>query len=249
MTHAADLPKPLGFPNCPRCPYVLTGTPETCALCAAKTIKPLAQHHCALCSQNLSAAGAACWNKICNWTPEQRFFTRVDAIALFAYPLESAIKRFKYDEGNAGWGTIFGRLVVGWLNAHADEVADIDLILGNPTAPDRIPIQHIEAMMKAAHAEDSLGRWHIADPESPVLIKWHETKKSAVGGVRWSEKMEAAREHAAALRLRQGVEGKRILLVDDVFTTGSQFYTVGKFLMETGKAKEVRGLVLARVPR
>lgn len=60
--------------------------------------------------------------------------------------------------------------------------------------------------------------------------------------------MEAAREHAAALKLRQSVEGKRVLLVDDVFTTGSQFHTVGKFLMDTGKAKEVRGLVLARVP-
>ncbi|OKJ46898.1 hypothetical protein AMK27_39600 [Streptomyces sp. CB02009] len=103
-------------------------------------------------------------------------------------------------------------------------------------------------MMKAAHAEDGLGRWPIADPESPVLLKRHETKKSAGGGVRWNEKMEAAREHAAALSLRQDVEGKRILLVDDVFTTGSQFHTVGKFLMETGKAKEVRGLVLARVP-
>ncbi|MFJ7911044.1 hypothetical protein [Kitasatospora sp. NPDC096204] len=39
--------------------------------------------------------------------------------------------------------------------------------------------------------------------------------------------------------------GKRILPVDEVFTTGPRFHTVGKFLIETGEAKEVRGLVLA----
>ncbi|MBV7249225.1 hypothetical protein KDV96_36670 [Streptomyces sp. MW-W600-10] len=101
-------------------------------------------------------------------------------------------------------------------------------------------------MMKAAHAEDGLDRWPLAAPDSPVLVKTRETAKSAGKG--WHEKMDAAREHAAALRLRQSVEDKRILLVDDVFTTGSQFHTVGKFLREAGKAKEVRGLVLARVP-
>ncbi len=250
MTNAADLPKPLGFPNCRLCAYKGNGTPALCAKCAARTLKPLAEHHCAVCGQNLATPTSKCWNIICGWEPRVRRFTRVDAVALYATPLEQTIKEYKYGHkpGSIGWGTIFGRLLVGWLNAHAAEIADIDLIFGNPTAPDRTPLQHIEAMMKAAHAEDSLGRWPIADPESPVLIKQHETKKSAGGGVRWGDKMEAAREHAAALKLRQSVEGKRVLLVDDVFTTGSQFHTVGKFLMETGKAKEVRGLVLARVP-
>ncbi|MEU0664324.1 ComF family protein [Streptomyces lavendulocolor] len=247
MTHAADLPQPLGFPKCARCPYVLTGTPEVCALCASKTIRLLAEQHCALCGQNLRTADAACWNIICGWTPEQRFFTRVDAVALFAHPLETVIKKFKYDDGNAGWGTIFGRLIVGWLNAHADEVADIDLIIGNPSAPGRTPIQHIETIMSAAYKEDSLGRWPIADPSTPVLIKTHETKKSASGGVRWTEKMEAAKEHAA-LKLHVPVQGKRILLVDDVFTTGATFHAVGKRLKQEARALRVRGLVLARVP-
>ncbi|MET8454464.1 phosphoribosyltransferase family protein [Streptomyces sp. NPDC005209] len=60
--------------------------------------------------------------------------------------------------------------------------------------------------------------------------------------------MHAAREHAAALKLRQSVEGRRILLVDDVFTTGTTFHTVDKRLMTECGASEVRDLVLARVP-
>ncbi|MFI8515391.1 ComF family protein [Streptomyces sp. NPDC085460] len=203
-----------------------------------------------MCSQTLAVPGAKCGNIICGWSAGTRFFTRVDALALYATPLEQTIKEYKYDlkAGSQGWGVIFGRLIVGWLEANEHLVDDIELIIGNPTAPDRTPLQHIETMMKAAHTEDALGRWPIADPESPVLIKQHETKKSATGGVRWAEKMEAAREHASALRLRQSVKGKRVLLVDDVFTTGSQFHTVSRFLIERGHAREVRGLVLARVP-
>lgn len=210
-------------------------------------MRPLAEHHCELCSQSLSAAGAPCRNPICGWAPEHRHFTRVDAIALFAHPLEQPIKALKYD-GKAGWAMIFGRLIVGWLNDHQDEMADIDLIIGNPSAPGRLPLQHVETIMAAAYTEDTVDRWPIVHPNSPVLIKLYETPKSAGGGVSWAEKMAAAKAHAAALYLRQSVAGKRILLVDDVFTTGATFHTVGKLLMTQARALEVRGLVLARVP-
>jgi len=125
-------------------------------------------------------------------------------------------------------------------------MADIDVIIGNPTAPGRTPLQHVEEIMRAAHAEDALGRWPIADPDNPILVKTRETKKSAKGN--WPEKMQAAREHAAALRIRRSLEGQRILLIDDVFTTGATFHTVGKRLIEEAGALEIRGLVLGRVP-
>ncbi|MCX4666551.1 ComF family protein [Streptomyces sp. NBC_01381] len=210
-------------------------------------MRPLAEHHCAVCSQSLDAPDATCRNKICRWSPERRCFTRVDALALFAHPLEQPIKRFKYD-GRKGWSKVFGRLIVGWLEEHRRQVADIDLIIGNPTAPDRVPLQHIETIMESAYTEDTLDQWPIADPDSPVLTKKYETKKSASGGAQWADKLQAAEEHAKALRFHRSVEGKRILLIDDVFTTGATFHTVGKRLIAEGKATEVRGLVLARVP-
>ncbi|MFD9458738.1 ComF family protein [Streptomyces sp. NPDC059985] len=223
------------------------GSPAVCSECAARSMRPLAEHHCVICSQSLSVAGANCRNPICNWTQLQRSFTRVGAVALFAAPLTNPVKAFKYDQGKAGWAVIFGRLIVGWMNNHAEEMAGIDLVIGNPSAADRKPLQHIEAIMVAAHAEDTTGRWPITTPDSPVLVKLQETPKSAGEGARWSAKMDAARAHAAALELQQSVRGKRILLVDDVFTTGATFHTVGKLLTEAGAA-EVRGLVLARVP-
>ncbi|MFD7019870.1 hypothetical protein [Streptomyces sp. NPDC059928] len=61
----------------------------------------------------------------------------VDAIAMYSGALDQVLKRYKYPSSRHGWAAIFGRLLVGWLEAHADHVADIDLILGNPVASSR----------------------------------------------------------------------------------------------------------------
>ena len=64
------------------------------------------------------------------------------------------------------------------------------------------------------------------------------------------EKRKAAHAHAVSLRWSgdpAAIRGARILLVDDVFTSGSQLQYVALRLRASG-ASEVRGLVLARVP-
>ncbi|TDD27357.1 ComF family protein [Actinomadura sp. KC06] len=189
------------------------------------------------------AVGAPCSNTICRWHPSVRGFAKVDAIAMFSSPLDAAIRAFKYQADKAAWAYVFGRLVLGWLEAHADDVADVDLILGNPTPVNRQPVQHIERILAAAAAEDTIGRWPLAPYR--VLVKPEPTPRSAGGS--WQAKMSAAREHAAALRLNEPVTGKRIILFDDIFTTGAQTSQVSLMLRQAG-AVSVRGLVLARTP-
>ncbi|MCP2314281.1 ComF family protein [Kitasatospora paracochleata] len=224
---------------------MLTGAPEICAACAGATLPPVARAHCPVCSQALAAVGAVCGNRICGWPPEQRYFTRVDAVAMYDGAMKQTLPRLKYD-GRTGWALIYGRLVVGWLDNHAAEVADIDVIIGNPTAPDRRP-QHVEAIMRAARDANRTGRWPIADPDKPLLVKTAATGTSAASGAFWQSKWTAAQAHAAALEVRSPVTGLTVLLVDDVFTTGAQMVTVSRLLREHG-AREVRGLVLARAP-
>lgn len=248
MTHISDLPEPLGFPRCRECAYRIVGTAAVCAACATKTIKPIADAHCLTCSQSLSEPNALCGNVICGWPLDLRAFSRVDAVALHTDHLRTSLAALKYN-GKTGWALIFGRLIVGWLEQHADEVADISVIIANPSAPGRQPVQHTETIMKAARAEDPLARWPLSDPDDPshpVLVKIRPTARSA--GYGWQAKMTAAREHADALELRGDVKGKRILLIDDVFTTGAQFHTVARYLKNNCGAEEVRGLVLARAP-
>ncbi|MEV0589620.1 hypothetical protein [Nonomuraea sp. NPDC050310] len=223
-----------------------SGSAATCAACAARTLTPVAVRHCKTCSQQLPADGTStCSNRICGYPwPAMRGFSRVDAIAMYTAPLSQAIQALKY-EGRTGWATIFGRLVVGWLNLHPGRSAGVTHIMGNPSEPDRQPLQHIEAIMAAAWAEDVTQSWPLPHPDEPMLTKLRPTASSAGGGR--AAKQSAAREHAQALRLSGSIDGATILLIDDVFTTGSQFHEVGRFLIGHG-AVDVRGLVLARVP-
>ena len=241
-----ELPIPLGFPRCAQCPYRVNGTPQICADCAARVVQPVADARCQVCSQTLAGPEARCGNAICHWPLDLRRFTRVDAVAMYSGHLEAALKRFKYPPSRVGWAAIFGRLLVGWLQAHERDVADIDLIIGNPAHAERQPFQHIEAILRAAHAEDTTQRWPLPHPDHPPLTKTTDTPRSA-GGT-WDAKITAARHHAAALRLHTDIADRRILLFDDLFTTGAQFHAVARYLRHAGGASEVRGLVLARVP-
>jgi len=239
------LPEPLGFPRCPDCAYKLTGAPAICAACADATLPQVPAAHCLVCSQALDGAGTACGNRICGWPIEQRHFSRVDAVAMYDGVMKQTLPLLKY-EGRMGWALIYGRLIVGWLDNHATHASDIDVIIGNPTAPDRRP-RHVEAIMRAASEANRTGRWPFADPDLPILVKARATTASAAQGTFWQNKMAAAQEHATALELRSSVAGQHVLLIDDVFTTGSQMATVARFLRDQGAA-EVRGLVLARAP-
>lgn len=55
------------------------------------------------------------------------------------------------------------------------------------------------------------------------------------------------RELDGGLSLRVDVTGKRVIVYDDVLTTGCQLDTIARFLKAHGAAS-VRGLVLARAP-
>ncbi|MGW5930575.1 ComF family protein [Streptomyces anulatus] len=79
-------------------------------------------------------------------------------------------------------------------------------------------------------------------------MKHTETARSANRTL--GEKRAAATAHAAALTWTgdtSDIRGSTILLVDDVFTSGSQLQHVALRLRSSGAA-DVRGLVLARGP-
>jgi predicted amidophosphoribosyltransferase len=157
--------------------------------------------------------------------------------------LRSTISWFKHS-GRTGWALIFGRIIVGYLNEHEDEMAGYDLIVPNPTFPSLSGIQHTELTIEAAaNNDDSFIGWPF-DNAPWSLRKTKATPRSTSN--RWDSKHEFARQHAEAIVVdARRVAGKRILLYDDVFTTGSQFHFVGLKLQEHG-ATAVDGLVLAR---
>ncbi|PRH80740.1 hypothetical protein C6N75_02245 [Streptomyces solincola] len=102
--------------------------------------------------------------------------------------------------------------------------------------------------MDAAYTEDVARAFPLSPPGGHRLVKHTETPRSANQNL--DNKGAAAAAHAAALIWTgdtSDIKGATVLLVDDVFTSGSQLQHVARRLRATGAA-DVRGLVLARVP-
>lgn len=235
MASLADLPAPLGFPSCGRCPLREAGSAETCYACARKVLPQHAGPTCGTCGQ--STAGGRCGNRICH--DPTRGFGKAHVVAVHKDDLRTVNLRYKND-GKRGWATILARILVGYLDEHVD-FNEVDLIVPNPSfGTDR---QHNEMIIKAAGVEDPF--WPF-DSTPWALTKTHATERSATRAL--DEKLRVARLHAQAIRVSTPeITGRRILVYDDVFTTGAQLDQVGRLLKSHGAAS-VDGLVLARAP-
>ena len=162
--------------------------------------------------------------------------------------LRHRIHGYKY-EGKTAWSVIFGRLLLGWLEANAVDDPP-DFIIANPTyiAPGSAGPGHVERILMSAAKEDLLETWPFDVEEPAIIVKTGPTDKSA--GRTASAKRAAARELRKLLRIPnvEFTAGRDILVFDDVCTTGSQLDAVAACLLDQGEARSVRGLVLARAP-
>ena len=140
---------------------------------------------------------------------------------------------------------VFASLVVGFLDAHADDFERFDLIIASPTY--RVPgsgrLDHTQLVLD--YAAELSERWPWA---RRVVSKTTPTRQMA--GLRFGERAVIAEtELRPALRVLtpERVAGRRILVYDDVLTCGLTLREVALSLRAAGAA-EVCGLALARRP-
>ena len=169
-------------------------------------------------------------------------FSGITAITLHNDPLVDVMKRYKY-HAMTGWGMIFARLLIGHLY-ETWEPEDVDLIIANPPNPGR---EHTTLVIRHAATYDTADDWPFDDSYDPAITK--ETGTSKLAGRGYEGTQEVAREHADAVVLQHSdrIEGKRIIVYDDICTTGIQLNEVARRLREWG-AISVHGVVLARQP-
>jgi hypothetical protein len=171
MARSVDLPagEPLGFPRCSLCPYRRTGPARICVACATDTLEAIEPDACPVCCQILGDDGT-CPNWLCG-DPRRRI-ERIDAIAYLSGALRDRVHRYKYG-GKTGWSLIFGRLVVGWLEAHT-AAEPPDLIVANPTFIERDSgdVGHVERIIESASTADAEERWAFdVETPGPAIIK------------------------------------------------------------------------------
>ena len=244
----SSVEKPAGFPKCPQCPFFSTGTARRCYRCASATFEDVS-YPCPVCKRARDGRDSPCGNPLCN--DRDRSIARIDAIAVKTGPIDRQISRLKYD-GRRGWATIFGRIVLGYLEAHRDP-DEFDLIVANPTfigPGSERTIRHTELVISAAANEDVFDEWAFDTASPRAIVKTGPTPRSAASGARYWDKVAAADALLDVLEVprKRRTRGANVLVYDDVCTTGHQLDRVARVLLEHGGAAHVEGLVLARTP-
>jgi predicted amidophosphoribosyltransferase len=161
--------------------------------------------------------------------------------------LEQAINRYKYGEVT-GWALIFGRVLAGFLDDQQQRFADFDLVIPSPTyvGPGGRNFDHTALVLSVTAELDETGLPFALDPL--VLVKTGPTQPLAK--LKWSSRRDVCRDEVPKMLQvpdPDRVEGKRILVYDDVFTDGLNLNAVAKKLREAGAA-QVCGVTLARQP-
>jgi len=89
----------------------------------------------------------------------EKWFEWNYAIAMRSGVLEQVINAYKYagpDSGERGWAAIFGRILVGFLDANRRVFGDMDLIIASPTYTgpgSRRSWDHVRDILEAAERE------------------------------------------------------------------------------------------------
>ncbi len=210
--------------------------------CAGKTLEDIARRSCGVCAQRLRDDGS-CPNWLC--ADPRRRISQIQAIAYLSGSLRNKIHRYKY-AGAFGWSLIFARLLLGWLEQSPGRPPD--LIVANPTfvVQGQTAFPHTELVLEVAAREDIIGRWPFDTGHPRCIVKTRATPRSARNTA--PAKRAAAGELRAALRIPDPsrTSGRRVLIYDDVCTTGSQLDAVAACLLDDGHASHVEAVTLAR---
>ena len=192
----------------------------------------------------LLSEGQECGNPLCKDGVLSRGWQAIYAVAMRSGTLQDVISRYKYD-GLKGWAWIFARVLVGYLEQEL-LLDDWDLIIPMPTfvGDGGRDWDHIDLVLERALVES---------PDLPirrdVMRKTKETPR-LVGQPGFAARATIAETYfGPALEVTNppAVAGKRVLVFDDVFTSGLTLREVTRKLTEAGTLS-VGGIVLARQP-
>jgi ComF family protein len=160
---------------------------------------------------------------------KKKYFTMARAVGCYEGSLQEAIHRWKY-EGRTTLNPIFGEWMAEALNRYWDPSL-FDLLIPVPLHRERLRERGFnQALLLAKELSRLTGiayRKKILQKKKPTLPQVNLSGAERERGVRGSfEVIE-----------REELEGRSILLVDDVYTTGATVNECSKMLLTAGAAR------------
>lgn len=226
------------FPShCRLCGNLLEkpGEKIACGECLSR-VAPRMSSYCTSCGRFFEGAGNP---HICSACIERRPpFTRHRSCASYQAELKDLILLFKFRGYSVLAGELAG-LAEKALGKDESLWSGVDLIVPVPLHRRR---KKSRGYNQALLLAERLGRSHGVPVLGGCLIK---TRDNPPQTSLESREREINVRGAYAVKAPGGAMGNTILLVDDVYTTGSTLRECSRVLLEAG-AKEIRALTIAR---
>ena len=221
-------------PGCPACGELGSWEAEFCPSCQAG-IQELPPFQCRLCGVGLESGPPLC--PACR--QRRPHFDRARAVALYQGPLADTVRAFKYHRRWAA-GRPLARFLAGRVGPEALEGLDL-------AAP--VPLHRWRMLKRGFNQSQVLAR-ELAQRHglllAPDLLARVRHTRPQVGLDGRSRRANVAGAFAVKPQRLSLVDGARVLLVDDVFTTGATVDECARMLKQAG-ARRVEVLTLARV--
>jgi ComF family protein len=165
-------------------------------------------------------------------------YGRARAVAHFSGAMRTLVHQLKYADRHDA-RTLFGR----WLAEAGRELQPgVDVIVPVPLSRLRLLLRHFnQAAVLAAELSRQTGV-----PMDPMLLKRTRWTRSQVGMTRDQRRRNIAGAFGVPRHRRARLEGRNVLLVDDVVTTGATVDACARTLRRAGAAR-VDVLALALV--
>jgi len=193
-------------------------------------------------SMGLRASPGVCVDCIKQPPPMHATLAAID----YAYPWSGLISRYKFGE-HPGWAAFFAALLLkapGVSQVLAD-LQSTDLMLPVPLSKERLQTRGFNQAweLTSALAVQSGSR---AKTDSMLLLRVKNTQSQTE--LLRQERLANVKGAFQVDPLRTAeLKGKRVILVDDVMTSGASLFTAAQALRAAGVA-HITGLVLARTP-
>ncbi|MCK8827015.1 ComF family protein [Natroniella acetigena] len=217
------------WPSCPACGREFSSSEiGFCSECIDE-IEFIGDDYCIKC-------GKLTENKLClDCREQERFFSQARAVGLYDAGLKEYIKQLKYEQRQQ-----LARPLAGLLTRYAEyyyQINRLDLITYIPIHKERLEERGFnQAYLLAKQLASELRL-----PIKSLLARIVDTARQSE-----LARQERLQNLAGKFKIenQQLVKGQRILLVDDIFTTGATVNEASKLLLEAG-AKDVKVITLA----
>ena len=203
---------------------------RVCGACIARFAQP--QRRCPTCALALPVDVPACGTCLRTPPPLDQCLAALD----YGYPWAQAIGQFKF-QGDPGWAGTLAALIrsMPWAEP-ALEAADI--VLPVPLAQERLQERGFnQALLLARRLAPHKTHATVLLRIRPTLAQTQLTRAERLQNLRNALVVDALQQAAVA--------GRRVVVVDDVMTTGATLHTAAQALRHAG-AVHICGIVAAR---